>query len=91
MTEFFNGVVHHPPAFPSYTKNAYSNVAFAILGFAYENITGRPLTQGYEDIYQKGLGMLSTTPNHPPPNADAVIPHNDTYAVYSYNLGVQWP
>ena len=91
--EFFDSVTHHPPAFPSYTKAAYSNLAYAILGFAYENITGRSLTEAYEDIFQKGLGMSSTTPGpgYPPKNGDSIIPYNETFSLFNYSIGVQWP
>jgi CubicO group peptidase (beta-lactamase class C family) len=66
-------------------------MAFTILGFAHEDITGRPLSEAFEDIYQNKLGMRSTTPNYPGTDADAIIPYNDTYTTFSYSTGFEWP
>ena len=91
LLEFLEGVITHPPAFPSYTTPAYSNLAYAILGFAYETITGRTLDEGFLDTFQGKLGMTSSTPTYPGSNVDAVIPRNDSYAIFSYDIGNQGP
>ena len=91
LLEFLDGVITHPPVYPSYTTPAYSNNAFVILSFAYETITGQTLDQGFHDLYTGKLGMTSTTPTYPGPDADAIIPRNDSYAIFSYDIGVEGP
>jgi len=90
-TEFLQGVIDHPPVFPSYTTPSYSNLAYAILGLAYENITGKSLSDGMRDLYHDKLGMTSTTPTAPGDGSDAVIPRNDSYAIFTYDIGIQRP
>lgn len=65
-------------------------MAYVILGFAYENITGKTISQGQLDFTKK-LGMSSTTPTPPGNDVDAIIPRNDSYALWSYDLNVQDP
>lgn len=91
LLEFLDGVINHPPAYPSYTTPAYSNIAYALLGFAYEAITGRTYDQGFLDIYHGKLDMTSSTPRYPGPDVDAIIPRNDSYAIFSYDIGNQGP
>ncbi|KIW11614.1 hypothetical protein PV08_10916 [Exophiala spinifera] len=89
--QFLQGVIEHPPVFPSYTTPSYSNLAYAILGLAYENITGKSLSDGMRDLYHDKLGMTSTTPTAPGDGSDAVIPRNDSYAIFTYDIGIQRP
>lgn len=77
--------------YPAYTAPIYSNLAYAILGLAYETITGKDIFQGQRDVFIGRLGMTSTTPKYPGPDADAIIPRNDSYAIFSYDIGVQGP
>lgn len=83
IVEFLDGVINHPPAYPAYTTPAYSNIAYALLGFAYETITGRSIDDGQLDLYIERLGMTSTTPRAPGKDADAIIPRNDSYAIFT--------
>ncbi|KAK4943422.1 hypothetical protein LTR10_016913 [Elasticomyces elasticus] len=89
--EFLDGVINHPPVYQSYTSPIYSNLAYAILGLAYENITGRSIFDGERDVFNNKLGMTSTTPTAPGAGADAIIPRNDSFAVFSYDIGIQGP
>ncbi|KAI1609311.1 putative penicillin-binding protein [Exophiala viscosa] len=89
--QFLDGIINHPPVYQSYTTPTYSNLAYAILGLAYENITGRSIFDGQRDVFIDKLGMTSTTPTVPGTGADAVIPRNDSYAVFSYDIGIQGP
>jgi CubicO group peptidase (beta-lactamase class C family) len=90
LAEFLDGLIHHPPVFPSFATPAYSNVAFTFLQFVYESITGRSFSQAFDELYQDRLQMHSTSSLHPVKDVDAVIPHNDTWAVFSYPIGNQW-
>jgi CubicO group peptidase (beta-lactamase class C family) len=90
-SEFLDGIIHHPPVYESYTTPVYSNLAYAILGLAYENITGQSIFDGQRDVFINKLGMTSTTPTAPGAGADAIIPRNDSYAIFSYDIGIQGP
>ncbi|KAL6252772.1 hypothetical protein RBB50_000491 [Rhinocladiella similis] len=89
--QFLQGVIEHPPVFPSYATPSYSNLAYAILGLAYENITGKSISDGMRDLYNDKLGMTSTTPTAPGNGSDAIIPRNDSYAIFTYDIGIQRP
>lgn len=84
-------MVDHRPVFPFYTTPTYSNVAYVILGMAFENITGRSLEDAFTDLYHNKLGMLSTTAGYPGQDVNAVIPRNDSYAAFSLDVGLYWP
>lgn len=88
--ELLNGIIHHPPVYPSYTSPVYSNVAYQILALAYEEITGRSIDEGQLKIYSE-LGMTSTTPTAPGSDANAIIPYNTTFSAFDYNLGLAGP
>lgn len=77
--------------YPAYTAPIYSNLAYAILGLAYETITGKDIFQGQRGVLFERLGMTGTTPKYPGPDADAIIPRNDSYAIFSYDIGIQGP
>ena len=72
--EIIDGFTKRPPAFqPSY-KATYSNMAFVLLGFALENITGL----GYADVVQSTifdpLGMERATLTKPS-DTEGIIPN----------------
>lgn len=90
IPEFLTQVINHPPVFPAYTSPIYSNMAYILLGFAYENITGKSISQGQLD-FARILGMNSTTTTPPGDNVDAIIPRNDSYSGWSIDGGVQDP
>jgi hypothetical protein len=89
--EFLNGIINHPPVYGPYTTPIYSNLAYSILGLVYMNITGKDMTQGFLDLYHGKLGMNSSYALYPGPEADAVIPRNDSYALFSYDIGLSGP
>ncbi|KAE9373918.1 putative penicillin-binding protein [Stipitochalara longipes BDJ] len=89
--QFFQGLINHPPAFKSYTTPMYSNLNYALLGLVYENITGTTVEEGWNKLYHSKLNMLSSSYVYPGLDADAIIPHNDSWAVFSYSLGIQAP
>ncbi|GAM33678.1 penicillin-binding protein [Talaromyces pinophilus] len=88
--QLLNGIIHHPPVYPSYTSPVYSNIAYQILALAYEEITGRSIEEGQLEIYSE-LGMTSTTPTAPGSDANAIIPYNTTFSAFDYNLGLAGP
>lgn len=58
---------------------------------AYESITGRSFQDGFNSLYRDRLGLDSAYADMPPKDIDAVIPYNDTYAIFTHSIGVQWP
>ncbi|CRG87024.1 putative membrane protein C663,14c [Talaromyces islandicus] len=89
--QFLQGVIEHPPVYPSYTTPVYSNIAFAILALAYEEITKVPFDVGFSRVYNHKLGLSSTTPRQPPQDANAIIPRNESFSLFSYDLGLEAP
>lgn len=89
--EFLDGMINLPPVFSPYYSPSYSNLAYALLGLAYENITGRSMADGQMNVLNQKLGMASTTPLAPGNGADAIIPRNDSFAIFSYDIGIQGP
>jgi CubicO group peptidase (beta-lactamase class C family) len=69
----------------------YSNFNFVLLGLIYENITENALEQGWDNLYYDKLNMQLTTYLYPGADADAIIPYNDTWAIFSYSLGLEAP
>jgi CubicO group peptidase (beta-lactamase class C family) len=86
-----NGIIEHPPVYPSYTTPVYSNLAFAILALAYEEITKVPFDVSFSRIYNESLGLSSTTARYPPQDVDAIIPRNESFSLFSYDLGLEAP
>ncbi|KAL0940306.1 uncharacterized protein CTRU02_203069 [Colletotrichum truncatum] len=64
------------PATGTWTTPVYSNEAFQLLGWAYENITGETMEQGFNSAIVKPLGLSRTFWNPPEndPNANVVDP-----------------
>ncbi|EED23038.1 penicillin-binding protein, putative [Talaromyces stipitatus ATCC 10500] len=88
--QLLNGIIHHPPLYPSYSSPVYSNVAYQILALAYEEVTGHSINEGQVKIYKK-LGMTSTSPTAPGSNANTIIPYNTTFSAFDYELGLAGP
>lgn len=91
LLETLQGIINHPPAFKSYSTPAYSNLAYLLLGLVYEQITGRTIDEGQADVFHNKLGATSSYPRPPTGEVDAVIPYNDSFALFSYDLGLLSP
>jgi len=91
FSETLQGIISHPPAFKSYATPAYSNLAYLLLGLVYEEITGRTIDDGQTDVFHNKLGATSSYPRPPTVDVDAVIPYNDSFALFSYDLGLLSP
>jgi CubicO group peptidase (beta-lactamase class C family) len=86
------GLIHHPPVNHPYYTPSYSNVAYAILGLAYDKVSGGvPWDTALDSLFNDKLGMPSTTAHAPAAGADAVIPFNDSYALFTFDIGIQGP
>ena len=67
------GLSNEPPVFPVHSKALYSNVAFVLLGYAVENITGLSYEEAVAMYVTKPLGMENTS-FKPLSEANMVIP-----------------
>jgi CubicO group peptidase (beta-lactamase class C family) len=58
--EFFQGLASAYPSFAPWTTPAYSNIAFQLLAYALENITGRSFTDSLQSKVVGPLGLNAT-------------------------------
>ncbi|KAK5172114.1 uncharacterized protein LTR77_003752 [Saxophila tyrrhenica] len=90
--QFLQGIIDHPPVNHPYYTPSYSNLAYAILGLAYEKASGGMRWDTAADkLYNHELGMLATTAHAPAAGADAVIPYNDSYSLFTFDIGIEGP
>ncbi len=90
--QFLQGIIDHPPVNHPYYTPSYSNLGFAILGLAYDAASGGvPWDEAGDSLYNDKLGMLATTSHAPADGADAVIPYNDTFALFTWDIGIEAP
>jgi CubicO group peptidase (beta-lactamase class C family) len=88
--EFFAGVSHLYPAFAPGETPAFSNVAFQILSYALETMTGRNYQTSLQDKLLKPLNLAHTfytTLNE----SVGVIPGNPSSTGWTNNLGEESP
>lgn len=64
-TDIIEGSKKRPPVFPPSYKSTYSNIAFILLGFVLENVTGRTYQEALSTNILKPLGMHHTTVKRP--------------------------
>ncbi|KAH6675323.1 beta-lactamase family protein [Plectosphaerella plurivora] len=87
-SEFFDVLAGAGTTWQPGQKAAYSNLAFIILGFAVENITGTPYVEVVRDTILEPLGMTSTGYSAPELSR-LVVPNNSrdfaVMDVYNYN------
>ncbi|KAK0613264.1 beta-lactamase/transpeptidase-like protein [Immersiella caudata] len=73
--ELLKGMLLSHPIAPPHSRPVYSNVAFTLLMYAVESVTGKNMTQLFGD-FSAALGMFSTRPS-PGDEHLAVIPPVD--------------
>ena len=59
--DIIEGSKKRPPVFPPNYKSTYSNIAFILLGFVLENVTGQSYQEALSASILKPLGMHHTT------------------------------
>ncbi|KAH9889587.1 beta-lactamase/transpeptidase-like protein [Xylariomycetidae sp. FL2044] len=84
--QFFNGVALFYPSLAPFTSPAYSNVAFQLLAYALESITGSKFESLMEDTILKSLG-LNNTFVRAPEDARGIIPGDKVTTQWSFDLG----
>ncbi|KAF2103616.1 beta-lactamase/transpeptidase-like protein [Rhizodiscina lignyota] len=89
--EFFNGLAAFHPVFPPFTTPVYSNVAFQLLGYAIESVTGRSFNDVLTTEVLKPLGASSTSLALPRNYTNAIIPFNATVSGWDADAADEGP
>ncbi|GAP91877.1 putative beta-lactamase family protein [Rosellinia necatrix] len=84
--QFFNGIEEFYPSLAPFTSPAYSNVAFQLLGYALETITGKTFESLLKETVLEPLG-LNNTFIRAPEHARGIIPGNPDQTGWSFDLG----
>ncbi|KAK5628829.1 hypothetical protein RRF57_004544 [Xylaria bambusicola] len=79
-SEMFSYLLKQHPIYPTAYSPAYSNVAFALLGYAQQAITGTPIGDAITNNILKSLGMSHSSYEEIPSHG-GVIPGGDPTAV----------
>ena len=66
-------ILRKQPVFPAYQSPTYSNMAFQLLAYAIENITGQAFPAMVEDELLTPLGLTRTFLSVPSNDTDAVV------------------
>ncbi|KAL8724490.1 MAG: hypothetical protein Q9166_007924 [cf. Caloplaca sp. 2 TL-2023] len=72
--EIINGFNKRPPLFQANYKATYSNIAFVLLGFALENMTGLPYAEIVQSTVFDPIGMSRATLTKPL-DSEGIIPN----------------
>ncbi|KAI0817036.1 beta-lactamase/transpeptidase-like protein [Xylaria sp. FL0064] len=84
--QFFSGIEQFYPSLPPFMTAAYSNVAFQLLGYALETITGKTFESLLEETVLKPLGLNNTFLRAPEPSR-GLIPGDPASTGWSFDLG----
>lgn len=81
-------MIKHPPAFPTWYTPSYSNMAFQLLGYVLQNITGHSFGEVVNDAILKPLGLHRTSVTLPD-LADGITKAEDP--TFEWDLGDDIP
>lgn len=85
--EFLRFIEAQNPAAPSWQTPIYSNEAFQLLGMAFENITGEPLSNAFDSDIAKPLGLRRTFWNPPVNDSNAMVANPPGAQRFDEDLG----
>ena len=71
-----NGIKKRPPIYAPNYQSTYSNVAFILLGYVLENVTGKTYEEVVKSTIFEPLGMQSSS-FKTPPTSSGIIPLGD--------------
>ncbi|KAI0888267.1 beta-lactamase/transpeptidase-like protein [Annulohypoxylon maeteangense] len=89
-TQFFQGLKKLPPSFSPYITPAYSNIGFTLLGYALEQMTGKPFNEMVQDRVLKPLNLTRTFYSAPQDSL-GVIPGDRYKTNWAFDLGNESP
>ncbi|KAI0022493.1 beta-lactamase/transpeptidase-like protein [Xylariomycetidae sp. FL0641] len=84
--QFFTGIALFYPSLVPFQTPAYSNVAFQLLGYALETITGKTFEQLLQETLVEPLGLNSTY-LRAPEESKGVLPRSPAAAGWTFDLG----
>ncbi|KAE8441352.1 hypothetical protein EG329_005501 [Mollisiaceae sp. DMI_Dod_QoI] len=80
-TEFFAGFTQRHPVYAPSTSPIYSNVAFQILTYALENITGLDMPTMVSNSLLKPLNLTHSSWTVPKSNSSSILPQGNSWAL----------
>jgi len=89
-TEFLGGIVNTPPFHAPYQTTTYNNIAFVLLSYVAEAVTGKPFLQMMEEAVIAPLNLTRTF-THPTKEAYGVIPGTLEDTMWATDLGNEAP
>jgi hypothetical protein len=90
VLEFFANFARYYPAVAVADTPIYSNVAYQILAYAMQAITGKDFTDSLDDALLGPLNLTRTFYTTPDPSI-GVIPGTLSGTEWSYNMGIEGP
>ncbi|KAH8700823.1 beta-lactamase/transpeptidase-like protein [Talaromyces proteolyticus] len=90
-TDFFENYLQRRPVFTSSKTPIYSNVAFRILGYALETITGISFDDLFTNDFVNRLNLPGTSLSIPKNGTPSVIPVSPEESWWNYDLGENAP
>lgn len=88
---YLNSILVSHPIHATEYQPAYSDMAYSLLAFALENITGSPFDDIFADKLIKPLNLTSTYTQAPSNLSNSIIPFNDTFATFTPSLSYLQP
>ncbi|KAK7951086.1 beta-lactamase/transpeptidase-like protein [Apiospora aurea] len=89
-TQFFEGIANSYPSFAPWKTPAYSNIAFQLLAYALEKMTGRPFLTSLNERVLNPLDLRHTYYRDPPERV-GVIPRNISQTGWRAYIGDESP
>lgn len=89
--DFFTAILEERPVVPTWHTPIYSNIAFQILSYALENITAIPFNQSFRKGIITPLGLKDTFLQLPPTTNKSIIPYNQSWSNYDWNMRDEAP
>jgi len=83
-------LIKAPPMHAPYQTTTYNNLAFVLLSYVAETVTGKPFMDLIEDAVIGPLNLTRTF-THPPDAKFGVIPGNLTSTLWATDLGNEAP
>jgi CubicO group peptidase (beta-lactamase class C family) len=90
VLEFFANFALYYPAVAVADTPIYSNVAYQILAYALQAITGKDFSDSLDDSLLGPLDLTATFYTTPDPSI-GVIPGTLSATEWSYNMGIEGP
>lgn len=89
--QFFEWFTRRHPIFAASTTPIYGNVAFQLLAYALENISGRPYSALLEERVLRPLDLSRTSTTPPLDESECVIPGTPSSTLWDYDFGEVGP